>query len=417
MSGPAAALLRWQFWQAHELLEATVGRRPIGNAAWAAACYAQAVLCEDVGVNCVLAGRSPLALSTWAGRTGLSPLPGLGAPIDWVGWARTVRLDLDTVRSYAHAVYEATDAYLARLPEVLDATTVRVLTGLLLTVSMLRGEILGLGRRLPPPSPVSTSGAPGAHSPIQEEPTMENPRVVSREEWLVARKELLAREKAATRAKDELSAERRQLPMVEIDKDYVFEGPTGKVGLRDLFEDRRQLIVYHFMFDPEWDEGCNSCSVVADSVGHLAHLQARDTSFALVSRAPLSRIEPFKARMRWTLPWYSSIDSDFNYDFHVTQDETIVPVEYNYRGKAELIEAGLPYLTSGETWGLSVFLRDGDRVFHTYSTYGRGAEAVLSVYHYLDLTPLGRGEEDGRSIGSFIYHDGQAPLPDHRRPA
>jgi predicted dithiol-disulfide oxidoreductase (DUF899 family) len=247
---------------------------------------------------------------------------------------------------------------------------------------------------------------------------MENPKVVTRDEWLVARRELLAREKAATRARDELTAERRRLPMVEIDKDYVFEGPSGKVGLRDLFEGRSQLIVYHFMFDPTWDEGCNACSVVADNVGHLAHLHARDTSFALVSRAPLSRIEPFKARMGWTLPWYSSLGSDFNYDFHVTQDEAVAPVEYNYRDKTELIEAGMPYRTSGEMPGLSVFLRDGDRVHHTYSTYGRGLEApTLGMYGYLDLTPHGRGEEDGSSIISFIYHDGQAPLPDHRRSA
>jgi predicted dithiol-disulfide oxidoreductase (DUF899 family) len=245
---------------------------------------------------------------------------------------------------------------------------------------------------------------------------MDNAMVVTREEWLVARKELLAREKAATRAKDELSAERRRLPMVEIDKEYAFEGPGGRAGLRDLFEGRRQLIVYHFMFDPEWDEGCNSCSLVFDNVGHLAHLPARDTSFALVSRAPLSRIEPFKARMGWTVPWYSSFCSDFNYDFHVTQNEAIAPVEYNCRSKAELVEAGMPYLTAGETWGLSVFLREGDRVFHTYSTYGRGAEAVLGTYSYRDLTPLGR-QEQGTGIQLFRYHDGQAPLPDHRRPA
>ena len=417
MNGEVAALLRWQFWQAHELLEAAVGRFPPAAAAGVAACYAQAVFCEDVGVNCVLTARTPLALSTWAGRTGIDPLPGLGAPIDWPAWARTVRLDLARVRFYAGAVYDATDAYLTRLPDPPDATTIRVLTGILLTVSMRRGENFGLGRRVPAPPPVSIGGAPGAHSAISEEPAMDNPQVVTRDEWLVARKALLASEKAATRAKDELSAERRRLPMVEIDKEYVLEGPSGRVGLRDLFEGRRQLIIYHFMFDPEWDEGCNSCSVVADNVGHLAHLHARDTSFALMSRAPLSRIEPFKARMGWTLPWYSAFGSDFNYDFQATQDEAIGPVEYNYRSKAELIEAGLPYLTSGETWGLSVFLRDGDRVFHTYSTYGRGAEAVLGVYNYLDLTPLGRGEEDGRSIASFIYHDGQAPLPDHRRPA
>src|SRR5215470_10538741 len=195
---------------------------------------------------------------------------------------------------------------------------------------------------------------------------MENRTVVTREEWLVARKELLAKEKAATRAKDELSAERRRLPMVEIGKEYVFEGPSGRVGLRDLFEGRRQLIVYHFMFDPEWDEGCNSCSVVADNVGHLAHLHARDTSFALVSRAPLAKIEAFRARMGWTLPWYSSFGSDFNYDFHATQDETVAPVEYNYRSGAELMAAGMPWMTQGETPALSVFLRDGDRIFHTY---------------------------------------------------
>gem|GEM_PF-170932 len=417
MNGPAAALLRWQFFQAHQLLDEAVGQCPPDAAASGAACYARAILCEDIGVNGVLAARSPLALSTWAGRTGLDPLPWLGAPIDWPAWGGTVRLNLAGVRAYASAVYDATDAFLTGLPDAPDATTVRVLTGLLLMVSMGHGEILGLSRRVPPPPPVYMSGAPRAHSPISEEQTMENPMVVTREVWLVARRALLAREKAATRAKDELSAERRRLPMVEIGKEYVFEGPRGRVGLRELFEGRRQLIVYHFMFDPEWDEGCNSCSVVADSVGHLAHLHARDTSFALVSRAPLSRIEPFKARMGWTLPWYSSFGSDFNYDFQATQDEAMAPVEYNYRSKAELIEAALPYLTSGETWGLSVFLRDGDRIFHTYSTYGRGAEAVLSVYNYLDLTPLGRGEEDGSSIASFIYHDGHAPLPDHRRPA
>jgi predicted dithiol-disulfide oxidoreductase (DUF899 family) len=363
----------------------------------------------------VLAGVRPLALSTWAGRTGFSPLPALGAPIDWPAWARTVRLDLPGVRRYARAVYDATDAYLADPP--VEALALCVLTGLLLNASMRRGEIAGLERRLSTPTLVSTCGAPHAPLWIPEEHTMENPMVVTREEWLVARKALLAKEKAATRAKDELSAERRRLPMVEIDKAYVFEGPSGEVGLRDLFEGRAQLIVNHYMFDPAWDEGCNSCAVVADNVGHLAHLHARDTSFALVSRAPLAKIEAFKARMGWNLPWYSSFDSDFNYDFHVTQDEAVAPVEYNYRSKAELIEAGLPYLTSGETWGVSVFLRDGDRVFHTYSAYGRGAEVLLGTYSYLDLTPHGRGEEDGDSVATFIYHDGQTPLPDHRRPA
>jgi hypothetical protein len=160
VSGPAAALLRWQFWQAHELIEAAVRRCPPDSAA-CGVCYARAVLCEDIGVNGVLAAGSPLALSTWAGRTGLDPLPGLGAPIDWRAWARAVQLDLARVRSYASAVYDATDAYLAGLPYAPDATTVRVLTGLLLTVSMQHGEILG--RRVPPPPPVSMSGAPRAH--------------------------------------------------------------------------------------------------------------------------------------------------------------------------------------------------------------------------------------------------------------
>jgi predicted dithiol-disulfide oxidoreductase (DUF899 family) len=247
---------------------------------------------------------------------------------------------------------------------------------------------------------------------------MDKATVVTRDEWLVARKELLAREKAATRARDEVTAERRRLPMVVIDKEYTFEGPAGRVGLRDLFEGRPQLIVYHFMFDPEWDEGCNACSVVADNVGHLAHLHARDTSFALVSRAPLAKIEAQRARMGWTLPWYSSFGTDFNYDFHVTQDDAVAPVEYNYRSKAELLAAGMPWTVSGEQPGLSVFLREGDRVYHTYSAYGRGLEdPTLGMYHLLDLTPRGRSEDEGRSIISFIYHDGQAPLPDHRRPA
>jgi predicted dithiol-disulfide oxidoreductase (DUF899 family) len=413
VSRAAAALLRRQFRQAHELLEAAVARPH--DAAAAGAPYARAVLCEDIAVNGVLAARSPLALSTWAGRTGLDPLPRLGAPIDWAAWARAVRLDLDGVRAYAHAVHDATDGYLATLPDPADATTVRILTGLLLMVSARSGEIAGLERRLWAPAAVSIGGAPGAHSPNSEEPTMTNQAIVTREEWLAARKALLDREKAATRARDELSAERRRLPMVEVGKDYVFEGPSGRVGLLDLFEGRRQLIVYHFMFAPEWDEGCNACSVVADNVGHLAHLHARDTSFALVSRAPLSKIEPFKARMGWTLPWYSSFGTDFNYDYHATQDEASAPVEYNYRNKAELIEAGLPYMVSGETPALSVFLRDGARVFHTYSAYARGLEALLGTYSALDLTPLGRNE-DANGIISFLYHDGQAPLPDHRRP-
>ena len=242
---------------------------------------------------------------------------------------------------------------------------------------------------------------------------IELPRIASRAEWLVARKALLAREKELNHQRDAANAERRRLPMVRIDKTYVFDGPAGKAGLPDLFEGRRQLIVYHFMFDPRWDEGCPHCSFVVDNIGHLAHLRARDTSLALVSRAPLARIEPFKRRMGWKLPWYSSFGSDFNYDFHVTLDEAIAPVEYNYRDKAELVRRGEPYFTQGELHGLSVFLRDGDSVFHTYSTYARGVDLLLGTYNYLDLTPLGRQEDweqpPGRSNSPFLawvrHHD------------
>ena len=232
---------------------------------------------------------------------------------------------------------------------------------------------------------------------------MSLPEVVSRDEWLVARKELLAQEKAATRARDALNAQRRRLPMVEIEKDYVFEGPAGKASLLDLFEGRRQLIVDHFMFDPSWDDGCPSCSGRVDQYGNLAHLHARDTTMAVVSRARLAKIQPFKARMGWTFPWYSSYGSDFNYDFHVTLDEAVAPVEYNYRNRAELEAAGIGD-PRGELHGTSAFLRDGDRVFHTYSTYGRGTEQVGGTHYYLDMTALGRQEDweepRGRSTGA-----------------
>jgi predicted dithiol-disulfide oxidoreductase (DUF899 family) len=222
---------------------------------------------------------------------------------------------------------------------------------------------------------------------------MSLPEVVSRDEWLAARKKLLVREKEVTRERDALNAERRRLPMVEIEKDYVFEGPDGGASLLDLFEERRQLIVDHFMFDPSWDDGCPSCSGRVDQYGNLAHLHARDTTMAVVSRAPLAKIQPFKERMGWTFPWYSSYGSDFNYDFHVTLDEAVAPVEYNYRNKMELVEAGAPPDLGGELHGTSVFLRDGDRVFHTYSTYARGTEQVGGTHYYLDMTALGRQED------------------------
>ncbi len=233
------------------------------------------------------------------------------------------------------------------------------------------------------------------------------PKIVSQEEWQAERKKLLKKEKEFTRMRDELNAERRRLPMVEIKKEYEFEGPdaSGKTSLIDLFEERHQLIIYHFMFDPEWDEGCPSCSAWADHIarGHLTHLHARSTALSMISRAPMDKITAFKKRMNWNIPWYSSFGSDFNYDFHVTQDESVVPVMYNYRDKATLEHLGQHYHTKGEQPGISCFLRVDDTVYHTYSTYGRGGEQVGGAYYFLDMTALGRQEEweepKGRATG------------------
>jgi predicted dithiol-disulfide oxidoreductase (DUF899 family) len=223
---------------------------------------------------------------------------------------------------------------------------------------------------------------------------MNDPQVVSRDEWLAARLRLLAKEKEFTRARDELNAERRRLPMVEIDKEYLFEGSQGKARLLDLFEGRDQLLVYHFMWLWDEDQGCPSCSFLVDNIGHLAHLHARNTSLAVVSRAPLSKSEPFRARMGWTVPWYSSYGSDFNYDFHVTIDASVAPVEYNYRDQSELERSNPAWVGwSGEQPGVSAFLRHGDRVFHTYSSYARGGDLLLGTYNWLDLTARGRQED------------------------
>jgi predicted dithiol-disulfide oxidoreductase (DUF899 family) len=197
---------------------------------------------------------------------------------------------------------------------------------------------------------------------------MSLPNVVTREEWLVARRALLEKEKEVTRARDMISEERRKLPMVKVEKEYLFEGPNGKLTLLDLFEGRRQLIVRHFMFEPDAEVGCIGCSMQADSVGELAHMWARDTTFVMVSRAPLADFEPFKARMGWKMPWYSSFGSDFNYDYEVTTD-------------------------LGESPGVSAFIRDGSEVFHTYSIFDRGGDIFKSFYNYLDITALGRQED------------------------
>jgi predicted dithiol-disulfide oxidoreductase (DUF899 family) len=230
------------------------------------------------------------------------------------------------------------------------------------------------------------------------------PKVVSREEWLTARKNLLREEKELTLRRDALSEGRRGLPMVKVDKDYVFDGHGGKARLLDLFEGRRQLIVYHFMFAPGDSEGHNSCSLLVDNISHEEHLHALDTTIALVSRAPLESLTAFKERMGWTIPWYSSFGSDFNYDYHVTNDESVAPVEYNYKDKATLLEKGTPWYTEGEWQGLSVFLRDGDEVYHTYSAYERGIDALVNTYAYLDLTPLGRQAH----VTQFSLHDAYA---------
>jgi predicted dithiol-disulfide oxidoreductase (DUF899 family) len=225
---------------------------------------------------------------------------------------------------------------------------------------------------------------------------MSLPQVVSRDEWLAARKQLLTREKEATRARDALSAARRRLPMVRVEKDYTFTGPDGQVSLLDLFDGRRQLIVYHFMFDPRWDEGCQGCTGYTDALGDLSQLQERDTSFVLISRAPLEKLEAYKAKRGWDRPWYSSFGSDFNYDYHATHDASVTPIEHNYRSAAELEQMGTPVHADdgpSESHGLSVFFRLDDAVFHTYSTYARGVEGLSNDYSLLDVTPYDRQED------------------------
>jgi predicted dithiol-disulfide oxidoreductase (DUF899 family) len=221
-----------------------------------------------------------------------------------------------------------------------------------------------------------------------------HPQIVSRAKWLTARKKLLADEKKVTKQHDKVNAKRRRLPMVKIDKGYVFDGPDGKRTLPELFDGRRQLIVYHFMFDPEWEKGCPGCTGYVDAIGDLSMLPERDTNFVLISRAPLAKLEAYKSQKGWSIPWYSSFDSDFNYDFHVTLDEKKAPREYNYRGNQELdARKAETYFRKGEQHGLSVFFRLGDEVFHTYSTYARGTENLTNAYALLDTTPYGRQED------------------------
>lgn len=218
--------------------------------------------------------------------------------------------------------------------------------------------------------------------------TIDNPKIVSRDEWLTARKKLLIREKQHTREHDAIAAERRALPWVRVEKNYVFDSPSGKKTLADLFEGKSQLIVYHFMFGPDWSEGCPSCSFNMDHVdGSLVHLRQRDVAFAAISRAPSPKIEAFQKRMGWKFTWVSSYANDFNRDYRVsfTKEELAGGACYNFS------TSGFP---SEEAPGISVFCKKEGDVFHTYSAYARGSETVLNTYNYLDLVPKGR-DEDG----------------------
>jgi predicted dithiol-disulfide oxidoreductase (DUF899 family) len=220
-----------------------------------------------------------------------------------------------------------------------------------------------------------------------------HPQIVSRDQWLSERKKLLAHEKELTRQYDRVNAERRRLPMVKIEKNYLFESPGGEQSLKDLFEGRRQLVIYHFMFDPSWEKGCSGCTAYVNSIGDLSMLNECETTFVMVSRAPFIKLEAYKERQGWRFPWVSSLGSDFNYDFHVTNNEKIAPVEYNYRNKAELEANKVPNAIVGEEHGLSVFFRIGDDVFHTYSAYARGTEALTDARALLDMTPYGRQQD------------------------
>ena len=230
--------------------------------------------------------------------------------------------------------------------------------------------------------------------------TVDNPKVVSREEWVVARKKLLAREKQLTRERDAVAAERRRLPWVKVEKNYIFDAPGGKKTLADLFDGKSQLIVYHLMFGPEWQEACPSCSFNMDHTdGALVHLAERDVSFAAVSRASVSKIEAFKKRMGWKFNWVSSNGTDFNYDYHVSftpQQLANGRVEFNF----ELME-----FPAAEAPGISIFYNDKDgNIFHTYSAYGRGTETTMNTYNYLDYVPKGRDEDGLRFTMSWLRH-------------
>jgi predicted dithiol-disulfide oxidoreductase (DUF899 family) len=243
---------------------------------------------------------------------------------------------------------------------------------------------------------------------IAEASTVNHP-VVTRDEWVAERKTLLAREKELSRLSDQIARERRALPWVRIEKNYVFDGLEGRRTLAELFEGRRQLLVQHFMFAPGWEQGCPSCSFMADhSDGMNVHLAHRDATLLAVSRAPLAEIERFRQRMGWRFKWVSSHDSDFNYDFRVSftpEEQAKGEVYYNY---------GMRPFLSEELPGVSVFYKDdAGAVFHTYSTYGRGVEVMMGTYALLDLAPKGRDEKKGQGMGWVRHHDRYEPPQPH----
>ncbi len=225
---------------------------------------------------------------------------------------------------------------------------------------------------------------------------MASRRAGSREEWVAARLELLEAEKELTRRGDELAQRRRDLPWVRVEEDYRFLTEDGDASLSDLFGECSQLLVYHFMLGPDWGEGCPSCSAVADGfAGSLAHLENHDVAFAVVSRAPLDELVAYRRRMGWDFRWVSSFGSAFNYDFHVTIDPELAPVEYNYKDRVQLESDNIAWRDwSGEQPGMSAFARDGEDVFHTYSAYARGLDGLWPMWQWLDRAPLGRNEGD-----------------------
>jgi len=220
-----------------------------------------------------------------------------------------------------------------------------------------------------------------------------HPPIATQNDWLTQRLELLDEEKALTKAYDRVNALRRRLPMVKVEKAYTFTGADGAKSFIDLFQGRRQLIVHHFMFDPAWDKGCSSCTWHTNAFGDLSTLAKKDTSMVTVSRAPIEKLLKYQREMGWSNSWYSSYDSDFNYDFMVTLDPSRGPVEYNYKTGEELTKAIGNTEGSTEWPGFSVFFRVGEEVFHTYSAYGRGVEPLMDAYSLLDITPYGRQQD------------------------